>query len=113
MGQDRLCALALLSIEAESAQFMRTDKLIECFASAKVRRKTFCWREVNWKPACRTLTLAVCWIIWKLKPFMFGCVSWLLRLTLWLWVIIITDVLRYMIVYKIRTRRLQVTLLLD
>ena len=30
MGQDRLCALALLSIEAESAQFMKTDKLIEC-----------------------------------------------------------------------------------
>ena len=42
MGQDRLCALALLSIEAESAQFMKTDKLIECFASAKARRKTFC-----------------------------------------------------------------------
>ena len=41
MGQDRLCALALLSIEAESAQFMKTDKLIECFASAKARRKTF------------------------------------------------------------------------
>ena len=42
MGQDRLCALALLSIEAESAHFMKTDKLIECFASAKARRKTFC-----------------------------------------------------------------------
>lgn len=42
MGQDRLSALALLSIEAESAQSMETAKLIECFASAKARKKAFC-----------------------------------------------------------------------
>jgi len=41
MGQDRLSALALLSIEAESAQSMETAKLIECFASAKARKKPF------------------------------------------------------------------------
>ena len=39
MGQDRLCALALLSIEAESAELMKTEKLIDAFASAKVRKK--------------------------------------------------------------------------
>ncbi len=42
MGQDRLCALAKLSIEAESAGLMKTEKLIEAFASAKARKKCFC-----------------------------------------------------------------------
>ncbi len=42
MEQDRLCALAILSIEAESANLLKTDKLIESFASAKARRKIFC-----------------------------------------------------------------------
>ena len=41
MGQDRLCALAKLSIEAESAELMKTDKLIESFTSAKARKKNF------------------------------------------------------------------------
>jgi len=41
MGQDRLCALALLSIEAESAELMQTVKLIDSFASAKARKKKF------------------------------------------------------------------------
>jgi len=40
MGQDRLCALAVLSIEAKSAQLMKTDKRIDCFASAMARTKT-------------------------------------------------------------------------
>jgi Domain of unknown function (DUF4371)/hAT family C-terminal dimerisation region len=41
MGQDRLRALALLSIEAESVQSLTTDKLVENFASGKARRKMF------------------------------------------------------------------------
>lgn len=41
MGQDRLGALAKLSIEAESAEMMKTEKIIELFASAKARRKKF------------------------------------------------------------------------
>ena len=41
MGQDRLCALALLSIEAESAELMNTEKLIDSFASAKAHKKKF------------------------------------------------------------------------
>ena len=41
MGQDRLCALALLGIEAESAELMQTVKLIDSFASAKARKKKF------------------------------------------------------------------------
>jgi len=41
MGQDRLCALALLSIEAESAELMKTEKLIDSFAYAKAREKKF------------------------------------------------------------------------
>jgi hypothetical protein len=42
MSQDRLRALALLSIEADSAKLLKTEKLIDCFASAKARRKIFC-----------------------------------------------------------------------
>jgi len=41
MGQGRLCALSLLSIEAESAELMKTEKLIDSFASAKARKKKF------------------------------------------------------------------------
>ena len=44
--QDQICALALLSIGAELAKLMQTEKLIECFASAKAHRKTFCRRLV-------------------------------------------------------------------
>ena len=43
MWQDRLCVLALLSIEAESAELMKTEKLTEKLtdssASAKARKK--------------------------------------------------------------------------
>jgi len=39
MGQGRLCALALLSIEALSAELMKTEKLIDYFSSAKARKK--------------------------------------------------------------------------
>ena len=42
MSQGWLRALALLSIEADSAKLLKTEKLIDCFASAKARRKTFC-----------------------------------------------------------------------
>ena len=41
MSQGRLRALALLSIEADSAKLLKTEKLIESFASAKARSKTF------------------------------------------------------------------------
>ena len=41
MGQDRLCALALLSIEAGSAELMKTEKLTDSFAYAKARKKNF------------------------------------------------------------------------
>ena len=41
MGQDRLCALTLLSIEAESAELMKTEKLIDSFASANGRKKKY------------------------------------------------------------------------
>ena len=41
MSQGRLRALALLSSEADSAKLLKTEKLIESFASAKARRKTF------------------------------------------------------------------------
>jgi hypothetical protein len=41
MSQDRLRALAVLRIEADSAKVLKTEKLIVCFASAKARRKTF------------------------------------------------------------------------
>jgi hypothetical protein len=41
MGQDRLQHLTLLSIEAESAEKLQTDQIIDDFASAKSRRKTF------------------------------------------------------------------------
>ena len=57
MGQDRLRALALLSIEADSAKLMKTEKLIDCFATAKARRKTFFWIQLKWtgieQPAAR------------------------------------------------------------
>jgi hypothetical protein len=41
MGQDRLRGLALLSIEAKAAELLETGKLIDDFAHAKARRKTF------------------------------------------------------------------------
>ena len=41
MGQDRLRHLALLSIEAESAEKLQTEQIIDDFATAKSRRKTF------------------------------------------------------------------------
>jgi len=41
MKSRRLClyALALLSIEAQSAELMKTEKLIDHFSSAKARKK--------------------------------------------------------------------------
>jgi len=41
MGKDRLCALALLSIEAESVLLMKTEIRIDSFASVKARKKNF------------------------------------------------------------------------
>ena len=42
MGQERLSALALLSIEAQRAEALDTDKLVDSFAEAKARRMQFC-----------------------------------------------------------------------
>jgi len=51
MGQDRLCVLALLSIEAESAELMKTEKLTEKLtdssASAKACKKMFLMTAVS------------------------------------------------------------------
>jgi len=41
MNQDRLRSLALLSIEAHSAESLETDQIIDDFANAKARRKPF------------------------------------------------------------------------
>ena len=41
MNQDRLRSLALLSIEAQSAESLETDQIIDDFANAKARRKPF------------------------------------------------------------------------
>lgn len=41
MSESRLSALAILGIEADRAKLMKTEKLIDCFASAKARRKNF------------------------------------------------------------------------
>jgi len=40
-GKIVLCALPLFSIKAESAELMKTEKLIDSFASAKARKKKF------------------------------------------------------------------------
>ena len=42
MGQGRLSALALLSIEAQRAEALDTDKLVDSFAEAKAHRMQFC-----------------------------------------------------------------------
>jgi hypothetical protein len=41
MAQERLRNLSLLSIEANAAETMDTDQVIDEFANAKARRKTF------------------------------------------------------------------------
>ena len=42
MGQERLSALALLSTEAQRAEALDTDKLVDSFAEAKARRMQLC-----------------------------------------------------------------------
>jgi hypothetical protein len=38
MGQQRLCDLALLSIERETTELTNFDEIIDLFASAKARK---------------------------------------------------------------------------
>ena len=57
MGQDRLCGLAILSIENERARALNIQQIIDDFAERKARRMPLKWSPflLSCSVACKVL----------------------------------------------------------